>query len=168
MNLKAIFLKPDSTLSMVIIAVILFLSSCNSSSKKIDPFYTDRGDWDDFEVPLIKPYKMIILNGSKEWGMNMEQGSMLEDIREVNVINGVILAHCKKTIFYPENVNKEAWAIIIPSKNFEKIFAIHYQYVQYLKSIGFEASPELYDVNDVAEYAGHYDIVNWKEIKSNN
>ncbi|AMR31702.1 hypothetical protein A0256_09840 [Mucilaginibacter sp. PAMC 26640] len=153
----------------------LGFNSCHRAQKKVDPFYINRGEWDDYEIPLLKPYKLINLNGMKEWSMNLESdsvlmylGSSIQNIEKANVIDGVICLYSSKTIVNAKLPMRLIWAVIIPSKKTEKGFISHASYIEYLKEIGFSTEPGLYNVEDILKYAGQNDVINWKEIRSNN
>jgi hypothetical protein len=121
--------------SILIIGVLFCFTSCHRSSKKVDPFYTNRGGWDYTELPLIKPYNLIILNGFKRWGMNMNSASMLDSITSINVVDNTILVHSLKTIYKGGGTEREVWAVVIPSEKIEREFLYFSDYVVYIKNI---------------------------------
>lgn len=138
--------------------------SCKRSAKNVDPFYTNRGEWDDVELPLIKPYQLIKLNGMS-WSMNTEDANMLDSVKQVNVVNGTICVNSMKTYFEHRDLAREVWSVFIPSEKIEKHFLYFSQYEEYLKVRGWQAAPQLYNVDDVAIYAGNNEVINWRKIK---
>ena len=152
---------------LLAIVLILIISSCNSTPKGVDPFYTNKGEWDDAEIPVIKPYQLIILNGRDDWMMNLEQwtfSSSLGDVKKINVINNYIFAFSKDTYFNHQAPGKEVWAVINPSQKIEKGFLTHDEYLKYIYKIGFKKEPVLYDMKEVSRYSIHHDVMDWKDL----
>ncbi|OOQ56488.1 hypothetical protein [Mucilaginibacter pedocola] len=152
--------------------IVFFLVTCHFADrtthpKGIDKFYLNRGDWDDFEIPLIKPYKAIQLNGFKNWSMNLEVDGVgsVDSIKQVNVVNNAIILRSIKTYYQHREPDREVWTVVIPSKKIEEEFLTHREYVAYLKKNGFTNEPRLLDIERVADYAADYDIIDWKKIK---
>src|ERR1700743_966447 len=100
--------------------VVLFLMVLNFLSCQLrDSFATRRAGYDYIRVPFISPYEAIQLNNTAEWRMNffnMALSSSAINIKNVNVINQIILLYCK-----PANLNgvkvDQAWFVIIPARH---------------------------------------------------
>jgi hypothetical protein len=149
----------------------LALSSCKRKGNNVDPFYNNRGEWDDVELPLIKPYKLVKLNGNKEWVMNLEEWTFsisLGDVKEINVVNDLILVHSYKTALITDTISKEVWVVIVPKKKQEIGFLKYREYLAYLNKIGLKNELKLHNVEDVAKYAGKNQVIKWNEINSYN
>lgn len=154
-----------------IITILLIFSivlSCkNQSNKNIDPFYTEMGEWDSARIPLLKPYEAVIVNKKHGWIINLEGfdgDTGFQNVKKANVIDSTILVYSTNTILHGIDV-REAWHIIIPSKNIEKGFGSHQEYSKYLRSIGFKGEPKLHDIDAVAEYYERHEIIDWKAIQ---
>lgn len=106
---------------------------------KVDPFYTDMGDWDDSRIPLLKPYELIRLNGQKKWTMNIRGiPGEVDHVREVAVVDSVILIHSGPTQLMDlgETEVKEAWFIVRPKDSLEKGFGRREEFERYLTGFG--------------------------------
>jgi hypothetical protein len=146
----------------------VMLASCDHSKKPKDSYYTDHGDWDDVRFPLIKPYEAICLNGSKDWYVQLTQGSeglfSAPGTKEIAIVDSVIFLHSTNTILNYTDA-KEAWFILIPKKHIEKGFAGFFEYQDYLHSLGFEHEPKLYPMDKVSQYFGDHDIIDWRNVE---
>lgn len=151
---------------LVVIDALFFLKSCSQTPKGVDPFYTNKGEWDDAEIPIIKPYQLVILNGSEEWGMSLQHASMLGDVKRINVLNSYIFVYSRKTYFNFQGPEKVVWAVINPSKKLEKTFETYTDYVRFVNENGFQKEPVLHDVKDVSRYSLHHDVMDWKELNT--
>jgi hypothetical protein len=153
--------------SIVVILISLTIFSCGNKKQNVDEYYTDHGDWDSVRFPIVKPYEAICLNGSHDWIVQTLQDSesffSAPSTRKMNVVNKVIFLYATNTLLDGQKA-KEAWFILIPGKHLEKGFATHREYVNYLRSIGVDNEPKLYDMDQVSQYFGSHDTIDWKHI----
>jgi hypothetical protein len=141
--------------------------SYDRTPENVDPFYTNKGEWDDVEIPLIKPYQLVKLNRHDDWDMSLEQSFMLGDVKKLNVLKSYIFVYSKKTYFNYQAPIKPGWVVINTSKKLEKTFETYIEYVKFLKENGFVKDPMLYNVDDIAAYSRTHDVMDWKELNKN-
>lgn len=140
--------------------IYIFLA-CNNAVKKNDikdNFYTQtNASWDAIRIPLVKPYELLKLNGSEEWVMNLQEtAGSVSNVKEINVIQNIIVIHSGETYFNNAKVN-EAWFIITPGKHLEKGFAEKEEFEEYISTLQI-ADVKLYDADKL------YDIFITKGI----
>lgn len=143
------------------------LTSCRES-KNVDRFYVEKGEWDTGRIPLIKPYEAMITSKDFGWGMNLDGkdgDTGFFNIKKVNVVNGIILVYNTNSILHGVDV-KQSWHIIIPKKHIEKGFGNYTEYIDYLKEWGIETAPQLHNIDSIADYFEHHDMMNWQEINA--
>jgi len=152
---------------VVILLISLSILSCGNKKQNPDKYYTDHGDWDDVRFPLVKPYEAICLNGSDNWDVQLTSDAeglfSAPGTRKINIINQTIFAYSTQTILNSASA-KEAWFVLMPGKHLEKGFATHREYVNYLRSIGIDKEPKLYDMDQISQYFGDHDTIDWKHI----
>jgi len=150
---------------MFLIGLSLF--SCDGKKTKKDYYYTDHGDWDDVRFPLIKPYEALCVNGSDDWIVQLTQDSeglfSAPGTRKINIVNGAIFLYSTKT-FLNHAKAPEAWFVLIPKKHIEKRFATHNEYLAYLHQISIQNEPKLYNMDEVLQYFGDHDTIDWNRI----
>jgi hypothetical protein len=118
---------------------------------------------------LIKPYEALCLNGSHDW--IVEKTSDTESLfsapntRKVNIVHRVIYLYSTKTILNYANA-REAWFVLIPDKHIEMGFATHREYLNYLHHMGIGYEPKLYNIDQVSQYFGDHDSIDWEHIDS--
>jgi hypothetical protein len=75
---------------VIFLAAFLFnFSSCQWRNT----FDTRGGGYDYIRIPFIKPYEAIQLNGTRIWGMNLNNVSLnssVYNIKKINVVNKAI------------------------------------------------------------------------------
>jgi hypothetical protein len=156
--------------SVIAIALLMSLCSCGNKKGKIDPYYTDHGDWDDIRFPLIKPYEALCLNGSHDWIVQTTQNSesffSAPYTKKLNVVNGVILLYSTKTILNGVHT-KEAWFVLVPEKHIEKGFGTYTEYLRYLPNLGIKNEPKLYNIDDVSRQFEAQDTIDWQHMDKN-
>ena len=108
------------------IITLAFFFSCKGKKKENvtheDAFYTSKGSYDAFRIPIIKPYELIKLKGTKEWMMNFSlTPSSASNIRGVALVDSIILIKSGETYCNYKLVN-EAWFIVNLRKKTEKGF----------------------------------------------
>jgi len=144
--------------------LIMLIAAC--SNYKGDPFYNDKGDWDDSRVPFIKPYEAINLNGNLNWGMNMQTMSMIENVSKATIVDHKIFIYSDSTtVDHNGKKFSEAWFIIIPSDHKELYFDRHDKYLNCLDSLGVKREPKLFDIKVIAYYYGHNETMDWSALK---
>lgn len=149
--------------------IILTLVSCAHAPNKtsnIDPFYTEKGEWDSARLPFIKPYEAVIVNKEFGWFMNLkgfDGDTGFPNIKKANVINGVILLYSTNSILHGIDA-KQSWHVIIPGKNIEKGFGSHQEYLNYLNTLRIRVDPRLYNIESIAKYYENHDTIAWKSI----
>jgi hypothetical protein len=138
---------------------------CNNATKKEDVkdnFYTKtNASWDAVRIPLIKPYELLKLNGSKEWDMNLQEipGSV-SNVKEVNVLQDIIVIHSGETYCNNAKVN-EAWFAIMPEKHTEKGFEKKEDFDKYVSSLQI-ANPKFYDADNVYHVFSINKAIDWQ------
>jgi hypothetical protein len=160
---KLIFMKP----LLLVLAVAFAFSSCRSKNGNTDDYYTDHGDWDDVRFPLIKPYEALCLNGSHTWYVQATQNAAsffsAPGTTKLNIAQKTIFLYSTNTILNGANA-REAWFVLIPDKHIEKSFATHREYLDYLHALNMNREPKLYEIDQVAEYWGKRDTIDWQHI----
>lgn len=149
-------------IAVLLFANVLYLASC----RQTNTFNTRRGGFDYIRIPLIKPYEALLLNGKKEWGMNLYNGALnssIVNIKSVNIVNHAILLNSRNTNLNGQKIN-EAWFVVIPSKHIEQGFASHKDYVKFLNENGIIVEPKLYDINFISDYFDSHYPINWESI----
>src|ERR1700760_3652989 len=131
------------------IIVLVVLTSCNhlhrphwlhwpsgKDTLKVDPFYTDHGDWDDTRIPLLKPYEAIKLNGQKEWMMNFHgttTGQGMCNVQEVGIIDSLIILHSDSAhMFFDGKAVDKTWFVVRPKDSLEMGFTRKEDFEKYL------------------------------------
>jgi hypothetical protein len=157
-----------STGRVIMLFIFCAVLSCkNNENKNIDPFYTEMGEWDSARIPLLKPYEAVIVTKEHGWIINLEGfdgDTGFSNVKKANVIDSNILVYAVNTYLHGSDNIKEAWYVIIPTKHIEKGFGKHQEYLDYLNTIGFKNEPKLHDIDAVAEYYEHHEIIDWKAI----
>jgi hypothetical protein len=145
--------------------VILLFFDCKGIKKQRkmqDDFYTrSNASWDASRLPLVRPYELLRLNGSKEWEMNLRKipGSV-SNIKEVSVFQNIIMIHSGET--YCNNAKvEEAWFVIIPEKDIEKGFEKKEGYDKYLSLLHVIST--LYNADTVYGFFQRNKKINWQE-----
>src|SRR5688572_19041321 len=141
----------DSTTIMQIKAgafLIMFfiLQSCNMKNS----FYTEHTESDLYRIPLIKPYKLTQLYGLNaerddldgkfnSWHLKLFFADKSKswshvNVTDINVTNGLIYGHGKKTKFSPND-----YFVIIPERRIEKIFKTEGEWKEFLLTEGIDS-----------------------------
>lgn len=140
---------------------------CLIACQRRDTFYTRRVGFDYIRIPLIKPYEAVLLNGQKEWIMNLRNEgptSSVINIKQIGVGNRVIVLHSENSNLNGTKVN-EAWFVIIPTRHIEQGFETRAEFVKFLKEQGIAVEPKTYDINMVSTYFIDHTPINWDFIK---
>ena len=143
---------------LIIISASYFLLSCyngtgqkkNSKEVNVDFYIKERG-LDNKRFPLIKPYEVLCLDGSKEWIMNLEAGTLqfsVSNIIEVNVIDSIIIVHSSDVTYLKGEKVSSAWFIINPSQQIEKGFADESEFLSELERQGIQ-KPVFYNIDSL-------------------
>lgn len=129
----------------IVLFTVILLSACNNRNPKEqnmrDDFYVSDRGLDNLRLPLIKPYEILKLNGSKEWIMNLETNTLqfsISNVKEVNVISNVIIIHSVDLTYLRGANVPEAWFVIKPSEQIEKGFSNKEEFISYLAELGIK------------------------------
>jgi hypothetical protein len=156
---------------LIYLNLILTLLSCNPFKKHnsnidepVDPFYTDRGGFGTYlRVPLIKPYEAIKVSDN-EWRIELQTTQLLElsihNVRDINVIDSVIIVYAKGDVSIKDIKYNEAWFVIVPSWNTEKGFDKKEAFLSYLTTQRIKA-PNFYDVDEVYQKFNKRKRIDW-------
>ncbi|MCS3798756.1 hypothetical protein [Niastella sp. OAS944] len=139
---------------LIIILLFNVFTSCNyrkRSVKKEDYFYLDDGGLDLKRIPLIKPYEAKnVLPG--EWRIELQTPQLLElsihHVKEISVIDSVILVHAKGEVSLGGHNCKEAWFVLLPGVSKEKGFLKEKDFLSFLSERNIKL-PQLREVNSV-------------------
>ena len=146
--------------------VSLFQTSCKNKHPNVDKFYTEKGDGDMGRLPLLKPYEAELAVKDYGWCISLKgqyAGIGICNVKKVTVLDSVILLSTGYSILDGQYV-KESWHIIKPKQDFEKGFATHQLYFDYLKKHGMAREPRLHDIDSIASYFDDNDYVDWTVI----
>lgn len=116
-----------------------------------DDFYIKERGLDNIRLPLVKPYEVLRLNGSKEWIMNLEVGTLqfsVSNVKEVNVIDSIVIVHSSDITYLRGEKLGNAWFIIKPSQQSEQGFALESEFLSELKNHGIN-KPEFYNIDEL-------------------
>jgi hypothetical protein len=109
---------------------------------------------------------MITVGKEYGWGLNL-QGYGGETgffgIQQANVVDGIILILNLDSRLHGAEA-KQYWHVIIPGKHIETGFLYHSEYLNYLKTLGFNSEPKLQKIDDVANYFDDHDEMDWEEF----
>ena len=142
----------------IIFAAVYLLLSCNvrteqkKQAKEVkDDFYIKERGLDMIRLPLIKPYEVLRLNGSNEWIMNLEAGTLqfsVSNVKEVNVIDSIIVVHSSDITYLRGEKVGNAWFIIKPSQQSEQGFTVESEFLSELKNQGIN-KPVFYNIDEL-------------------
>ncbi len=157
---------------LIFLNLILTLLSCNPFKKynsnkdePADPFYTDRGGFGTYlRIPLIKPYDAIKVS-ENEWRIELQTTQLLElsihNVRDVNVIDSVIIVHAKGEVSIKDIKYNEAWFVIVPARNTEKGFDKKEEFLSYLTTQNIK-NPNFFNVDEVYEKFNKRKKIDWQ------
>lgn len=125
-----------------VLLVTVLISSCNITPQRHeDDFYNNTGSWDSLNLPLLKPYFLILINKDYGWQLplkgNFPEGyenyHILEvtNVTKVAVKKGIIMAYT------PSSIQDLHWFVISPyEKNSEIGFKEEYQFIDHIQRLG--------------------------------
>lgn len=141
-------------LGLIIIMLFNVFASCRFGKKnenKEDYFYLDDGGLGFKRVPLIKPYEAKNVMPD-EWRIELQTPQLLElsihHVKEINVIDSLILVHAKGEVSLRGTRCQEAWFILLPAANMEKGFLKKEEFLSFLSKRKIKL-PGLYEINTV-------------------
>lgn len=143
-------------LSLMIILLFNVFASCRhgkKSEKKEDYFYLNDGGLGLKRIPLIKPYEAKN-EMSDEWRIKLQTPQLLElsihHVKEINVIDSLILVHAKGDVSLRGVKCQEAWFVLLPAVNMEKGFLKEDEFLSFLseRNIKFLRLREINTVYD--------------------
>ena len=142
--------------------VLLFLiASCKS---KYD-FYEIDAVSDQIVIPLYKPYRLNQVSDRRivvgeDWQLDFKYKDSTHkldytDVTDVNVTNGIIYGHGKRSKYQPND-----WFVIIAGNKIEKVFKTENDWKNYLNKFGI-TSIKLFQVWDLFYEIRDHSILPW-------
>lgn len=143
-------------LGLIIILLFTVFASCRyrkKNVKKEDYFYLNDGGLGFKRIPLIKPYEAKN-EMPGEWRIKLQTPQLLElsihHVKEINVIDSLILVHAKGEVSLRGARCHEAWFVLLPAVNIEEGFLKEEEFLSFLsekniKLVGLREINAVYD-----------------------
>lgn len=130
----------------LIVLLIALLSCRNSSPKKVrhsDPFYNDTGEGKFLVVPLIKPYRVAVDEGSDVgWFVKLHEATLIYfdiiRVEKIAVEKGVIMVFAPNNPPMMQSDPVWHWVVIIPDQKIEVGFDNEEDFLNYIRGYGIE------------------------------
>jgi len=129
---------------------MMFLCSCNASKvANLDPFYQNKGGWDDVRIPLLKPYYVTQINGDGDWQIPLPADITTKDIyyyitlhavEKIAVENNAIMVYTP----YIEDVDRSIgqkvlhWFVFVPTQKIGVGFDDEANFLDYIHKYGIK------------------------------
>ena len=126
--------------------LLLLLAACNIARyQSPDPFFHSRGEWDNLQFPLIKPYEAVKLDGIEGWGINLPfepSSSLLYGgvgyVEKIAIVGNVIMVYTPYDPGFSETMQDRIayWFVLIPDEHVQVGFKGEEDFLEYILEYG--------------------------------